>query len=120
MPSNDQTLARLTRLWLKRLNLSDWRVKSSFVDPSTIAQNCAQCEWHPDTRQATIKLAYPSYLREQDTNIEETLVHELIHISLQGHRQYRGYSNAEERTINSLATALIVAYERKRKRKNVA
>jgi Zn-dependent peptidase ImmA (M78 family) len=42
----------------------------------------------------------------EDAN-EETLVHELLHLVLDGHKRYRRYSEMSERAINRIAAALV-------------
>lgn len=107
------TLRRLTKLWQKRLKLQDWKLDVRFA--ADMADTSAgECWWHPDNRTAEIHIL-PPHIIEDD--IEETLVHELLHVLYEGHawNTEDSLSVHQERAHNQAAAALVSAYSRKKK-----
>ena len=56
--------------------------------------------WHPEECEAWI------YLQRGAGQLEETLLHELLHIRLEGHREPVKYDAMYERAINAITAAL--------------
>ena len=79
----EESLKTLLTEWQKRLRLQDWGI---FVKTARLAEmQCGgqgECEWVLKRKEATIVLVdpidYPLELVDQD--MEETLVHELLHL----------------------------------------
>ena len=63
-----------------------------------------KCIWSPEYASCEILLNK----RQPDTAIPHTIVHELVHLALQGHKEnHCGYSAMYERGINRIATAIL-------------
>ena len=79
----EESLKTLLTEWQKRLRLQDWDI---FVKTARqVEMQCGgqgECEWVLKRKEATIVLVdpidYPPELVDQD--MEETLVHELLHL----------------------------------------
>ena len=90
------------RYWQDRLNLKEWKIKVRWGKPEEMA-DCVGCTWW----QAEENIGEISILRS-DSTPEATLVHELLHIVLQGHIAYDGvYDVHVERAINKLTDAFL-------------
>lgn len=59
--------------WQSRLGLMDWRVRLEFRDPSIFNEK-GRIDWDGEVKRATI------VLRQDDPDIETTLVHELLNL----------------------------------------
>ena len=107
-------LKRLCTLWQKRLRLQDWKVAISFGDVEE--GNCGLTSYYPDEMRADVVIATDvNQYGYADGGIEATLVHELLHIVIHGHKT-QGRSVQMERAINMIADALLDGYRRKRGR----
>lgn len=97
-----QRVQRLLKLWQKRLELTEWKIELKLLPEA--ADDCwGQIEWFADSREATMQIT-----RDLGPwQLETTVVHELLHILLQGHRDYEGYDVNDERAINTLAARLV-------------
>lgn len=111
-------LNRLKRKWQKRLGLTDWVIRVRFVDEETMARETGAKDalgvslWVPDRKTAKIYVLQPREFKalEKDelipATIEETLVHELLHILLEGHLVQSPSNINTERALNQLAKVL--------------
>jgi hypothetical protein len=91
---------RATRKWQEILCLRDWRffVKWGKVKDLARVEAVGLCVWTAEERAAEIVLA------RRQTDLESTLVHEMLHVVLEGHKNYSGrYDVHQERIINGLA-----------------
>lgn len=106
-----QIQKRLT-YWLERFGMAEWigsrpreegvpRVRVLIRTRKKMAGEVGRCTWHAEECTADIEL-----LRGQG---EETLVHEILHLALQGHTTYSDakYSEMHERALNRLAGAYL-------------
>ena len=117
----NQGLVRLCRLWKKRLWMKDWTIDVQIAPPTNeLLVNVKDEEsawggafWYPEAQTAEIRISTKCPLEDR----EETLIHELLHVLVSGHKPPRAANVHEERAINSLAQALVTGYKR-RKRKN--
>lgn len=92
--------SRLT-YWQHRLNLPEWTIRVNWGSKREMGDSVGLCLWHTEEQAAIVKI-----LRGQP-DTEETLVHELLHIVLQGHDELKDdYSVNLERAINRIAHAL--------------
>lgn len=84
--------------WQGRLNLPEWKISVQWgASPATHGQ----CHWKPEEFVATI------WLNKYSRGKENILIHELLHIVLQGHGECDGVVDIElERAINRIAEAL--------------
>ncbi len=99
--------------WLPRLGMSEWigdrpgkpgvpRVRVFVRSKKKMGDPVGTCQWHAEECFATIEI-----LRGQG---EDTLLHELMHLVLEGHTTYapEKYSEMHERALNRLAAAFMV------------
>jgi hypothetical protein len=103
-----------TRLsfWQQRLNLQDWRLAVVQSHPVELKpETLGNIHWDKDNRSATIhvlavsdyKTACPAALED----MELTVVHELIHLTLAPLRSASTNRGDEERAVNQIADALL-------------
>lgn len=121
----DEQLKSLCALWQKRLRLRDWRIDVRFVDSGELPdQGGGTCQPHPPDRTAVIKILRPdSYNATSDFykafpdvfDVERTLIHELLHIPLDGIveagdevEEFR--HRAQEQAIEQITDALYNGY----------
>jgi hypothetical protein len=94
------TLAQMQtcgRQWQEKLGLKDWAISFSWGAKGDLGR----CYWHPDECHADVEVN----ARARDK--EATLVHELLHIVIQGHEDFPGYNVEVERAINKITAALL-------------
>ena len=96
--------------WLDRLGMAEWRgnrpltniprVRVRVRSIQKMDGNLGSCEWHAEVCEAEIEIR-----RGQG---EETLIHEILHLLLEGHTTYvpERYSEMHERALNRLARLL--------------
>lgn len=103
-------LRRLVKLWQKRLRVSDWAIT---VRRDKLKEEYGNTWYDPRGMMATLTIAEdmndPNY---EDGGIEQTVIHELLHIVLHGDKDYEGEVVMQERAINQIADALYRAYRR--------
>lgn len=88
--------------WRNVLNLPEWTIAIAWGSKREMGDAVGTCVWSPEEMVADIRLA-----RRQD-NPEQTIIHELIHVVLDGHKAMNGkYNEMQERAINRLADALL-------------
>ena len=92
--------------WTERLSLGEWRGRvkvllktPKFLLKTTGYESVGACWWSAEECRAEI------YLRKGEG--ESTLLHELVHLVLQGHTTYKDGDEMLERAINRLAAALL-------------
>lgn len=101
------TTARLVKLWQKRLALRDWEIDLEVVAENDSPDSWGEIVWFADSREAQMKISRGLGPWQH----ESTVVHELLHLLLQGHQNdYGGYDVHEERAINTLAALLVASY----------
>jgi Zn-dependent peptidase ImmA (M78 family) len=89
--------------WRNRLNLKEWTIRVDWGTKKEMSDAVGTCIWSAEEMAAMVKLKRGEPAHE----IEPTLVHELLHLVLQGHANYDGnYDIHLERAINKLAAAL--------------
>jgi hypothetical protein len=120
---NQRTLKRLCTLWQKRLNLVDWTLKPRFVDQETMAEkvdgrSVGGCIWCSDRKTADLYILSSERLHTLDDEGQEEhiLLHELLHIVLEGHGPPKKSDIHVERAIHQLTAALLIAYKRRKTR----
>lgn len=92
------------------LGLTEWSIRVSWGKPSEHpsydkgemdAGSVGNACWHTEECKAWI------YLRRGSENLKETLIHELLHIRLEGHRENpMKYDALYERALNAIAAAI--------------
>lgn len=88
--------------WKSRLNLKEWRIKIRWATKDEAKTNQGACNWSAEELTAEIYI-------DRKTDIESTVIHELIHPVLDGHMPNGDwkYDVHIERAINRLAAALV-------------
>lgn len=116
-----RTLTRLKNLWQKRLGLEDWKISATFCSEETFKEkiggdSVGGCFWTADRKIAEIYIRKPSVLHSLGDDLEDILVHEMLHILLEGHKEEIPPDDVNtERAINQLSAALIRPYRRRKK-----
>ena len=88
--------------WQKRFQLLDWNIYLQWGSAREMKDLCGTCSWSVEDGIAVIKL------NRTMPNQEETVIHELIHIVLQGHLpELPPYDVHLERGINRMAAAFM-------------
>lgn len=115
--SPSQRLQRLSRKWIKRLRLQNFQKIEVRLSPKSEMDNSlGWAQWSPEYRYATVRILDPTENEditadEYDAFMEETLVHEFLHLLLEGHKTMESvtqtYDPAHEAALNILAEALV-------------
>lgn len=87
--------------WVKRLGLKEWSENTTInvIPAAEMPDEWGTCQWITEECSATIRI-------REDAD-RATIVHELLHLVLDGHKRYRRYSEMSERAINRIAAALV-------------
>lgn len=96
-----------TAYWQGRLGLQEWKIKVVFGKPSADPDleremhegTLGNCCWDTETAEATILLHREAQI--------DTLVHEMLHLRLEGHRSPVEYDQMYERALNAITTGLL-------------
>ena len=109
----------LRREWQKLLRLQDWRITARFVNYEDLADDrVGECSNLADSKEADIKIIHPEQLKdasETDKDLENTLVHELLHCHFSPFRSNEeGTIIQHEQAIVAITEALVGLKRRKR------
>ena len=105
---NQREAERALKFWQKQLGLLDWDIEVEIVRyyREDLAYHLGTIRENHEHRRAWIYLKHPRDVAEGANNsLEETLVHELLHIWF-AHVEMHGGSLAEEQAINAISNAL--------------
>lgn len=99
------------RTWQSRLSLDDWEITAQIVRSTDLKPNTlGNLKWNSATKRAVVRvlspLDYDLPAAEVPTDMEYTVVHELIHLQLAALPRDPGAKNVEERVVNRLSEAL--------------
>lgn len=112
MMTNEE-LQQLCFDWQLRLRLSDWIVKARFWEPHELEGSLfGQVSYLIEEKTAKITIARPEHTHRESfppQNVEETLVHELLHLHFAPFEAERKSPQlaAQELAINCIASALV-------------
>jgi phenylpyruvate tautomerase PptA (4-oxalocrotonate tautomerase family) len=97
------------------LKMRDWDISVVITDMETLQEETgakditadeyvafASVTWNQDDESAIINLCPPDILKEQELDVVELLVHEILHVRVQGHMTPLGDVN-NERAVHALA-----------------
>jgi hypothetical protein len=98
--------------WQKRLRITDWEITASWGEFKKM-EAYGLTIYDPCAMRATVQIAEdmedPAY---EDNGIEQTVIHELLHIVIHGDKDSEPDQVMQERGINQIADALYRAYRR--------
>lgn len=112
-------LEQLTSYWQDKLRLVDWDITVRYKTQSQLGEAVGRAKYIETLNQATIEILKPEH-DEWGTDIEETLVHELLHVKTSGlHGEEAGWLKGAKRTalevaIDHTARALVALDREKR------
>lgn len=100
-----------TRIWQKRLDLGEWSVTTLIVRASDLKPDTlGNLRWNTSNRTAVVKVLNPIDYElppsEIGTDIEYTIVHELIHLQLSVLPHDGSTKLIEEKVVNRISEAL--------------
>lgn len=112
----ESDLRKLAAVWQDQLRLRDWDLDVRYADIMTMSED-GELAWgrswiFPTFREATILILQPGdYIHgEGQDEIEDTLVHEMLHVystPMRGDNTDPQLSTLEEQMLNALATLLV-------------
>lgn len=113
MENQMKKLVNITKYWQQRLRLNDWKVNVALVKHGGIDEGAVgECETIVTRKVAYIKLLMPEvYDYQGKYDIEQTLVHELLHLHFAPfmlNRGDKGYLQ-QEQAIDLIADGLVGA-----------
>jgi hypothetical protein len=111
-PFADQYLRERLAHWQRRLQLQGWTISVVMTHPERLRPaTLGNIRWDPDNKTATIRVLHAAQYRKPFEaalkDMEFTLVHELIHLTLSPLPRNEASRSEEERAINRLAHALL-------------
>lgn len=109
-------LEKLCITWQERLRVTDWTVSIRWVTEQEMPDCLGSTVYDPRNMTADIQIRPgldPCYL---DGGVEQTVIHELLHVVIHGDVEYEKENIMQERAINQIADALYWAYRSKKKR----
>jgi len=105
-------LAQRLQIWQQRLDLKAWNIRieltpASALEPKTLGN----IHWDADVKTATIRVLsskdYKLPYKEMMDDMELTVVHELVHLTLSSLPRSEASRTTEEHAVNELSTALL-------------
>jgi hypothetical protein len=108
----ESELQELCAEWQSRLGLAHWKMSVRFGDPNEMGSCIANESHQPEFETALIKILKPSaYSGLFPQDMEQSLVHELLHILVSPLEPEGGYHGTQdflfEQTIDRLARILV-------------
>lgn len=112
VPSQAQVDA-WTRVWQQRLDLAEWHITTRIVRVTDLKPNTAgNIRWQNENKSAVIKvldpLDYNLPLQEIGSDMEYTIVHELVHLQLSVLPHDASTKMTEEVVVNRISEALLL------------
>jgi hypothetical protein len=107
-------LRRLCRLWQKRLRITDWTITIGWGTQAEMPDACGTAQYDPRQMTAEVLIRPGTDEAYPDGGVEQTIVHELLHLVLHGDTEYERECIMQERAINQIADALYWAYRRRK------
>jgi hypothetical protein len=100
------------QLWQDRLNLNNWDIRVQLVRPSALEpKTLGNIHWDMNTRRATIGVLssydYTLPTPEMLSDMEFTIVHELVHLHLASLPRSEASRRNEEHAVNEIARVLL-------------
>lgn len=109
---SEAQLERWTRTWRKRLALEDWEVSTQLVRSTELRPDTlGNLRWNAATKTAVIRVLHPmDYelpVSEIPSDMEYTVVHELVHLQLAALPRDPANKTIEEKVVSKIAEALM-------------
>jgi hypothetical protein len=106
--------------WQSRLKLDDWKIEARFVRSADLRPNTlGNVKWDRDKKTATIRILDPADYdlpaARIPSDVENTIVHELVHIRLCSLPADRKDPKVEEAVVNPIVDALLETERRGQK-----
>jgi len=100
-----------TKVWQKRLDLNEWTISTLIVRVGELRPDTlGNLKWNSGNRTAVIKVLNPADYElpssEIPTDIEYTIVHEMIHLQLAALPHDGSSKGVEEKIVNRISEAL--------------
>jgi hypothetical protein len=110
-PAAEFLNARLT-FWQQRLNLQEWKLSVLASHPAELKpQTLGNIRWDTGRKSAVVRVLSPSDYNMTCSaaldDMEMTVVHELVHLTLSPLRSATTNRTDEEQTVNRIADALL-------------
>lgn len=111
-PLAEKHLSQRLAVWQRRLQLQTWTISVVMIKPEGLRPaTLGNIRWDPEHKKAVIRVLHASeYKMPFDAalkDMEFTIVHELIHLTLSGLPRHEDKRSEEERAINQIAEALL-------------
>jgi len=108
---NKRELNSLVKYWQGQFNLQDWKIKVFWKSKEDMKEDdggyCAgRAYYAPEFGSADVWILCPEDRDETDDSIESDVIHELLHILLEGHKGQSVYDARYERALNIIAKRL--------------
>lgn len=99
-------------VWQQRLKLDDWRISIAMTRLRDLPpQTLGGIRWDKRKKTATIWILDPADYtlpyREMLDDMEQTIVHELVHLDLASLPRGQASRGSEERAVNDIAQAML-------------
>ncbi len=108
-------MTSIMKFWVKQLDLKQWDINIRYATAeelldkdNPVSRNDATCAFSTEYAKATI-IIRPLKYRDcdpEEVNIEEDIIHELLHLVLEGHVAQCAEDPMFERGINIVTSAL--------------
>jgi hypothetical protein len=110
-PSTEFLNSRLA-FWQQRLNLQEWKLSVLSSHPDELKpETLGNIHWDADKKSAVVRVLSPSDYKMPCSaaldDIEMTVLHELVHLTLSPLRSATTNRVEEEHTVNQIADALL-------------
>jgi len=94
--------------WASIIGLADWKIDAEFVTDTQTKDTMAEVSWQPEWKEAEILFRREAQLKKTGRSIDHFIVHELLHIVLEGHKTViEEYDPLYEAAINNIASLII-------------
>ncbi len=110
-------LKKLCSTWQERLRIKDWAISIRWSSAGELPHEYGTTEYDPRQMAAEIILRPGNDPIYPDGGVEQTLIHELLHVVMHGDTDYEKENIMQERAINQIADALYYAYLPKKRKK---
>jgi hypothetical protein len=107
-----QFLNQRLQIWQQRLDLKDWNLHVEIVPAAgLLPKTLGNIKWDAGLKTATISVLstrdYKLSYRQSLNDMEMTVVHELVHLTLSSLPRSEASEGSEERAVVELSTALM-------------